>query len=158
MSKKRQKKKEKEITFKSAWMLPKETDKIRATGFYDDPVPKAFLAGGDSYFKNIPSPTHIDDWLAQYSPDTQTFPQWEKRLQKRKKYYKSKNTICLLPLGEFPEGSPSLDSIQEYCKAFYYPFEVRCLKPLQITTSGKEKKKKILGSAEHSRLCSRRCR
>lgn len=111
------------------------------------PLSSSELYPDPENFLPIPKPAHEDDWLAQYTPDNQTYRQWEVRYKNR--IEKVNKKIYLMPLGplpytmpnnrvlgDFPDGSPNLDSIEKYCSAFYYPLEVECLDPVKINVVG----------------------
>lgn len=87
-------------------------------------------------FKPIPTPTHIDDWLAQYAPEIQSFNSWKKFVSRRKLLTTSKKIIYLLPIGTFDENAPSLDALAEYCNAFYTPLVTKRLPPLDVERKG----------------------
>ena len=103
-----------------------------------------------NFFKEIPKPTSIDDWLAQYNETGQTYKQFLREcpwLSNRKLKY-IKNTfvpsgsslpqkypgakIYLLPLGEFDTVSaPGFSDLAEYAQLFLsLPVEV--LPPVKL--------------------------
>lgn len=88
------------------------------------------------FFKPIPTPTHIDDWLAQYAPEIQSFDGWRKFAGRRKLLTTTKKTIYLLPIGTFDDKAPSLDALAEYCNAFYTPFVTKPLPKLDLEKKG----------------------
>ena len=99
---------------------------------------------GDNFFSPVPAPTSIDDWLAQYKEDGQTYNQFLAQcpwLSKRKlKYAKTEfnpsgetiqekypgSKIYLQPLGNFPgDTAPNFDDLAEYARLFFcLPVEV----------------------------------
>ena len=103
-----------------------------------------------NFFKEIPKPTSIDDWLAQYNETGQTYKQFLREcpwLSNRKlKYIKSTfdpsgsslpqkypgAKIYLLPLGEFDSVSaPGFSDLAEYAQLFLcLPVEV--LPPVKL--------------------------
>ena len=103
-----------------------------------------------NFFKEIPKPTSIDDWLAQYNETGQTYKQFLREcpwLSNRKlKYIKSTfdpsgsslpqkypgAKIYLLPLGEFDSVSaPDFSDLAEYAQLFLcLPVEI--LPPVKL--------------------------
>ena len=99
---------------------------------------------GDGFFSPVPAPTSIDDWLAQYNEEGQTYDQFLSQcpwLSRRKwKYHKGPfdpcgRSICekypgtkiyLQPLGKFHAGdAPNFDDLAEYARLFFcLPVEV----------------------------------
>ena len=99
---------------------------------------------GDGFFSPVPAPTSIDDWLAQYNEEGQTYGQFISEcpwLSKRKwKYHKGAfetsgrtilekypgTKIYLQPLGNFDAGdAPNFDDLAEYARLFFcLPVEV----------------------------------
>jgi hypothetical protein len=73
---------------------------------------KEFQNGG--FFGEIPKPSHIDDWLAQYVPTNQDFRTWELTARKHKFATSDRQTIYLAPIGELGKNAPSLNSLREY--------------------------------------------
>jgi len=99
---------------------------------------------GDNFFREIPKPTSVDDWLAQYNETGQTYKQFLREcpwLSDRKlKYIRSlfvptgtnlpqkypRGKLYLLPLGEF-DGvtTPNFTDLAEYAQLFFcLPVEV----------------------------------
>jgi archaemetzincin len=125
----------KTIGFAHKALLPTEDKKIRAIGFGDKKIPTEFQPN-PKFFKPIPKPTNIDDWLAQYAPEIQSFDGWKKFAGRRKLLTTTKKTIYLLPIGTFDDNAPSLDALAEYCNAFYTPFVTKRLPPLGLEKKG----------------------
>ena len=90
------------------------------------------------FFNPIPKPTHIDDWLAQYAPEIQSFDGWKKFAARRRLLNSTKKTIYLLPIGTFDQNAPSLEALAEYCNAFYTPFITKRLPPLDFQKKGEK--------------------
>ncbi len=112
-------------------------EKTEALGLFLGPPPPEFDAGPD-FFPPIPRCTSVDDWLAQYNEEGQTYGEYLQQnpwLFKRKlsclkqvfnpagtnlreKYPEGK--IYVLPLGEFDSDcSPQLDALVEYARLFF---------------------------------------
>ena len=119
------------------------TDKQRLSAVGNAAGRKEFSAD-DSFYSPIPAPTSIDDWLAQYNEEGQTYNQFVSQcpwLSKRKwKYSKatfnaSGETICdkypgakiyLQPLENFDANeAPKFEDLAEYARLFFcLPVEV----------------------------------
>lgn len=109
---------------------------------------------GDGFFRPIPPPSSVDDWLAQYREPGQTYQQflddcpwlsrrrWKQSKQAfnpdggniREKY--PEGAIYLLPLGEFDTVSPTscapgFSSLVEYVSLFY-GLSVKVMDGLQL--------------------------
>ena len=102
------------------------------------------LQAGEGFFSPVPAPTSIDDWLAQYSEEGQTYDQFVSQCPwlsgRRRKYYKGpfdasgRNVrekypgakIYLQPLGKFDAiDAPKFDELAEYARLFFcLPVEV----------------------------------
>lgn len=94
---------------------------------------------GAESFAAIPRPSSIDDWLAQYNEEGQTYAQFLNEcpwISKRKRKYMSssfnaeaqslikrysQSKIYLLPLGQFDSdsGAPSFTELAEYASTFF---------------------------------------
>ena len=122
---------------------PPTPKKIRSAIGFDGPdIPKEFNPGeptkdGYEFFKSIPAPTDIDDWLAQYNEEGQTYRQFLDQcpwLSSRKRKYMSQNflpsgqtikqkypngKVYIVPVGDFDhEGSEFYSSLLEYTSKF----------------------------------------
>lgn len=105
----------------------------------------------NQFFPFIPEPTSVDDWLAQYNEEGQTYSKFLKEcpwLSKRKmksfkgtfqpngstlteKYPQSK--IYLLPLGEFDAiTAPQLSDLADYAERFFQ-IQVEVLPPVELS-------------------------
>lgn len=102
------------------------------------------FTAGDNFFPPIPAPTSIDDWLAQYNEEGQTYNQFITQcpwLSKRKwKYSKAEFNpggkdirekypgakLYLQPLGNFDaEEAPNFENLAEYARLFFcLPVEI----------------------------------
>ncbi|KAK3592952.1 hypothetical protein CHS0354_036811 [Potamilus streckersoni] len=99
--------------------------------------PGAECSHGFEYFKTIPRPTDIDDWLAQYNEEGQTYKQFLNEcpwLSSRKRKYMSQTfvfsgktlpqkypdgKVYIVPLGEFQSEDPKFfDHLIEYTSIF----------------------------------------
>lgn len=81
-----------------------------------------------------------NDWLAVYNEAGQTFEEYKARLTMRSGRMKpnsnaSKKTIYILPLGQCPPGSPSIETLAE-CTRAYFSSPVIVLPPVEL--QGKE--------------------
>ena len=109
-----------------------------ATSCPDEKLPAEYQ--DDDFFEAIPRPDSIDDWLAQYNEEGQTYTQFIEECpwistRKRKYMPSSKfdagaptltsrytdSKIYLLPVGEFDSdrGAPSFAELAEYAQVFY---------------------------------------
>lgn len=127
----------------AAGFKPPSPKKIRsAIGFNTAEVPKEFNPGekvvdGYEFFKSIPEPTDIDDWLTQYNEEGQTYRQFLDQcpwLSSRKRKYMSQTftssgktlkqkypdgKIYIVPVGDFDhEGTEFYSSLLEYTSKF----------------------------------------
>ena len=126
-----------------------------ATTHRGEKLPQEYLdqdGGGEIFFPHIPQPSSIDDWLAQYNEEGQTYSQflyecpWLSRRKRKymptkfnaegptliKRYSDSK--IYLLPLGEFDSqrGAPSFSELADYASVFF-SLPVVVLPPVKLT-------------------------
>ena len=112
-----------------------------------------FFALGGNFFPPLPPPSSIDDWLAQYNEEGQTYAQFVTDcpwLSTRKwKYAKSEfnprgkhigekypgSKIYLQPLGNFNgTTSPNFDDLAEYARLFFcLPVEILPGVDLEVT-------------------------
>ena len=123
--------------------IPPKPKKIKsAIGYGDADIPIEFNPGepchdGFEFFKHIPKPTNIDDWLAQYNEEGQTYGQFLEQcpwLSTRKRKYMSQKftptgqtlkqkypngKIYIVPVGTFDhEGTHFYSSLLEYTSIF----------------------------------------
>ncbi len=81
-------------------------------------VERAAFADDATFFQPIRKPGTMD-WLASHPEPGQTVEEYRPALSALKPTPQQK-TLCLLPLGQFNEGSaPSLEKLREYCTAFF---------------------------------------
>lgn len=122
---------------------PPTPKKIRnAIGFNTLDIPKEFDPGeatddDQQFFKPIPAPADIDDWLAQYNEEGQTYKQFLEEcpwLSSRKRKYMSQTfassgktikqkypdgKIYIIPVGDFDQkGTQFYSSLLEYTSKF----------------------------------------
>jgi archaemetzincin len=113
------------------FQIPPREQRLRAIGTttgLSQTLQRA-LDPGDS-FRPVPSPGP-SDWLAAHREAGQSFGQFVQSGPNRPD--KKRNTIYLLPLGEFREGeAPALDLLREYA-ATYFAMEVRVLPALSLS-------------------------
>lgn len=129
------------VPYARGYRPPNDKQRLSAVGNTDGR--KEFLAD-ESFYSPIPSPTSIDDWLAQYNEEGQTYSQFLSQcpwLSKRRwKYAKATfnssgqnirdkypgSKIYLQPLGNFDtSAAPNFDDLAEYARLFFcLPVEV----------------------------------
>lgn len=127
----------------AAGFKPPSPKKIRtAIGFNEAAIPKEFNPGtkavdGFEFFKSIPEPSDIDDWLAQYNEEGQTYTQFIHQcpwLSSRKRKYMSQTftssgktlkekypngKVYIVPVGEFDHRLTQFySSLLEYTSKF----------------------------------------
>lgn len=63
-----------EVNFKKGFRVPNRSDQLRAIGFSQNEsrIPIEYFPH-DELFLPLPKPTHLDDWLAQYKEEGQTY-------------------------------------------------------------------------------------
>lgn len=128
------------IPYASGFVPPTETQCRNAIGF-SGKIPKEFdpLVGrnGFDFFPSVPHPTSIDDWLAQYCEEGQTFKQFLKEtpwLSSRKRKYMSQEFVSsgenirvkypdgkvyVAPVGKFSsESKKFFQTLIEYTSIF----------------------------------------
>lgn len=115
-------------------------------------LPEYLDQDGERFFPHIPQPSSIDDWLAQYNEEGQTYSQflnecpWLSRRKRKympttfnaegstliKKYSGAK--IYLLPLGDFDpkRGAPAFSELADYASVFF-SLPVVILPAVQLT-------------------------
>ncbi|XP_045215543.2 archaemetzincin-2-like [Mercenaria mercenaria] len=129
------------IPYVSGFKAPSARDSRNAIGFTSEiPVdfdPSTNVGVGFEFFPHLPEPTHIDDWLAQYCEEGQTFKQFVKEcpwLSSRKRKYMSQEfqpsgqtikdrypdgKVYIVPIGDFGERDSELfSSLIEYTSIF----------------------------------------
>ena len=110
---------------------PGSAERLQAIGSAPDlpePLRKALDPGRD--FDPIPAPGP-HDWLAAHHEDGQTFDEFVRSRPNRPD--KTRATLYLQPLGEFPKDrSPSLDRLREFAAAFF-GMKVEVLPPVDIS-------------------------
>ena len=129
------------VPYARGFRPPTEKKCLQAVGNTEEE--KALLPG-DNFFSPIPPPSSIDDWLAQYNEEGQTYAQFLTQcpwLSTRKwKYAKAEfnprgkslpekypgSKIYLQPLGNFDGlSAPKFDDLAEYARLFFcLPVEV----------------------------------
>ena len=131
------------VPYARGYHPPTEQQRLRAVGKITEI--KEFMAD-EEFFLPIPAPTTIDDWLAQYNEEGQTYDQFLSQcpwLSTRKwKYSKAAfnpsgagksirdkypgTKIYLQPLGNFDaKEAPNFDNLAEYARLFFcLPVEV----------------------------------
>ena len=145
-----------QVPYAKGFRPPTATQRLRAVASCRQEEIGIEYSEGNS-FSPIPKPASIDDWLAQYNEEGQSYSHFLREcpwLSRRKvrfskvafnpngttlaeKYPDSK--IYLLPLGDFDcSVTPNFDDLAEYTRQFFHhPVEV--LPPVQLSVD-KEKK------------------
>ena len=137
MKKKARKKEEASIPFVRGFRRPTPLKCARALGYEKETPPKEYDVG-ENFFRPIPDPKSIDDWLAQYNEEGQTYDDFldenpwlssRKRRGLKQKFNSAGKTIretfpegkiYLLPLGDFSvEPSPRFDLLIDYAEKFF---------------------------------------
>lgn len=94
------------------------------------------------HFSNVQKCNCIDDWLAQYNEEGQTFNQYLRFVTTRSGKFKvsanaNRKTICLQPIGfDDEKGTPKnfLARLREYTEAFFGGTNVLLLPPVRLQT------------------------
>ena len=134
------KRRESAVPYAKGYRPPTEKKRLAALGKISAGARE--FQSGDGFFSPLPAPTSVDDWLAQYNEEGQTYPQFISQcpwLSKRK-YYKGPfepsgrnirekypgTKIYLQPLGNFDgEDAPNFEDLAEYARLFFcLPVEV----------------------------------
>lgn len=90
---------------------------------------RAAFTPDTTFFEPIRKPAP-SDWLAQHPEPGQTVSEYQAVLpQLRPK--PQQTTLCLLPLGDFGASAPSLDTLRDYCQAFF-GMPTRVLPPVPL--------------------------
>lgn len=129
------------VGYATGFKLP-SPKRIRCAIGFDSDIPKEFNPGepakdGFEFFKSIPVPTDIDDWLAQYNEEGQTYKQFLDQcpwLSTRKRKYMSQNfqpsgqtlkqkypngKVYIVPVGDLDhEGTEFYSDLPEYTSKF----------------------------------------
>ena len=128
------------MSFAAGFRLPTLKQSKNAIGL--SKIPKIFEPGPENaYFQRIPHPNSVDDWLAQYNEEGQTFKNFFRTCPwisgRKVKYTKQtfapegKNIkerypdgkIYILPIGDFDESvsncNPCIDDLTDYTERFY---------------------------------------
>ena len=128
------------VPYARGYHPPTDKQRLRAVG--KTPGGKEFVI--DNFFEPIPAPSSIDDWLAQYNEDGQTYDKFLSQCpwlsQRKCKYSKAtfdssgRNIqekypgakIYLQPLGNFDQDeAPNFDDLATYARLFFcLPVEV----------------------------------
>ena len=139
---------QKEISFCRGFHPPTLTETAEALGDSPPVIFQNLLSS--KLFSQVPKPTSIDDWLAQYREEGQTFDQFLKETPwistRKTKYYKGQfqlkgvnlkerypnGKIYLKPIGDFDcDGCPELKSLADYARVFL-SLEVVLLPKVQV--------------------------
>lgn len=149
-------KSQKEISFCRGFHLPTPTEIAEALGNSSPAIFQSLLSS--KLFSKVPKPTSIDDWLAQYKEEGQTFDKFLEETpwisSRKTKYFKGKfqtkggnlkekysnGKIYLKPIGNFDcDGCPELESLAEYARVFL-SLEVVLLPKVEVLYPKNERK------------------
>ena len=151
------------VPYASGFKPPNKHRQLKAVGF-DGAVPLEYSTGTSpddksfQFFKPIPRPTSIDDWLAQYDEDGQTYKQFllecpwlstRKRKSVKQNFIPKGNSICqkypdgkiyLVPVGEF-DGHHFFyfDKLAKFAE-IYLGIPVCTLPGIELEIKSKDKK------------------
>ena len=150
------------VPYARGFAPPTAKQRDRALNLQDleEKLSRQLVPGKDGLFVPVPQPTSIDDWLAQYKEEGQTYAQFLSQcpwLSNRKvKYYKStfvpngrtlkekypRGKIYILPLNSTmdppTELTPKFEDLADYTQRFYdVPVEVLPAIELQVDTKEK---------------------
>lgn len=78
---------------------------------------RAALEPDPAFFEPI-RPPRPGDWLARHPEPGQPFLAYAGHLDRQMRE-PARKSLCILPLGDFPAGSPALESMRLYCEAFF---------------------------------------
>ena len=121
------------IGFIEGFILPSRSEKIRALGRDHAQISQRKEFESDSeLWSDVPAPSHIDDWLAQYEEEPQSYRQWKSLNQRIIKKRANANTIYLLQFGSPGVQIPHFPDLCEYLKLTYMGLEVKILPPVNI--------------------------
>lgn len=118
----------------AAFVVPGVDEQKKAVGslFHLSPdLKKAFEPGDD--FAPIPKPGGFD-WLASHEEEGQTYDQFLKS-RPNKPGAGGRKFIYLQPVGEFPAGSPGMETLRKYLEAYFHPMPVRLRDSLILKSS-----------------------
>ena len=126
------------VSFAAGFHLPTLKQSRNAIGLSS--IPNIFEPGPENaYFQRIPHPNSVDDWLAQYDEEGQTFKNFLRSCPwisgRKVKYTKQTFTpegknikerypdgkIYILPIGDFDQSDchPGIDDLTDYTERFY---------------------------------------
>lgn len=117
-----------------AFTVPGPDERRKAVGsmLHLSPDLKAAFEPGED-FEPVPKPGSFD-WLATHEEEGQTYEQFLKSRPNRPGA-DGRKFIYLQPVGEFPEGSPEMATLQNYLEAYFHPMPVKLLEALVLKPS-----------------------
>lgn len=133
----------KKIPFAKGFTRPNKQEIKQAIGSKDisyDFEMKRPSDGKSLFYKLVPDPTSIDDWLAQYVEDRDSYDEWmelRKRVCKKNSIQLEKD-ICLVWLERENTNHPRkqfMVHLKRFIEAFYFGIHVRILDPFVIKKS-----------------------
>lgn len=143
------------VGFCEGFSLPSSERKIKALGRDGKELSKQKEYSA-KHHKEIPTPTHQDDWLAQYEEDAQSFPIWHSYWKKLSKGRENKTKLVYLISIETPKTKsksfqslrryqtcPSTTKLKKFVEAFYPGIQVKILPSIKIKEISKSHTKLI---------------
>ena len=143
------------IPYVKGFRPPTKIQQLKAIGGgKQSPIPPEYVPDA-KFFRAIPRCTSIDDWLAQYCEEGQSYSDFQVQcpwLSGRKvKYVKHtfnpigsnlaekypNGVIYILQLGEFDRRAPHFDALIEYAQLFYC-LRVKKLPKVKLETKGEK--------------------
>uniref|UniRef100_A0A0B7A3L1 Archaemetzincin-2 n=3 Tax=Arion vulgaris TaxID=1028688 RepID=A0A0B7A3L1_9EUPU len=127
-----------QIPFARGYHPPSYKQQLAAIGFKHNEMPLEYsdIESEDKFFTPIPQPKSVDDWLAQYVEDGQSFreylkenPWFSKRKSKfiRQTFISNGGTLCekfpegkiyIAKIGEFSDQDIQFDDLIDYVRRF----------------------------------------
>eukprot|EP00667_Euglena_gracilis_P012918 EG_transcript_13293 len=96
------------------------------------PPPEYDPALAGDLFRPITSPTNVDDWLAQYVEDCESYAAWRRYCRRR--LTATPKGIHLVPVGPF--AASFLEHLREFTALYYSGLPVTLLDPVAIVNRG----------------------
>jgi archaemetzincin len=137
------------VKFAAGFHRIKAQEKVLALGADGEDSDKRveFTARGH---QEIPTPSHIDDWLAQYNESPQSYNQWRRLWAKLTTNRETAKVIYLIPIHakeEIPKSStlrrhqqqPATEALFSYTNLFYSGIQTKILPPVEILQKTKRK-------------------
>lgn len=118
----------------AAFVVPDKDDQKNAIGslLHLSPELKEAFTPREG-FKDLPKPGP-GDWLSSHPEPGQTFRQYLQSKPNRAGAG-GRRFIYLQPIGEFPDGAPSMETLKGYLEAYFHPMPVKLARPLMLKPS-----------------------